>query len=291
MVWRLAEQQDLDWIHRFLMQHVQSSMFLLSNLEQFGLGNDAPRALNLWVLEDSLHPGLIGITNEGIVMPQAPNANECEWRAAAALWSAWNVTGVLGDTAQARQFIKFACLNLRPTEVDRDEPSFALRLENLRLPELVDTTLHPLTAVSQDVLVAWRAAYHVETLGADPEVAQGRAVRDINRYLRSGTHWVLMLGDQPLSTCGVNAQAPGVVQIGGVYTPPDLRGRGYARRATALMLQQAAGRGIDRAVCFAAVAAAAKAYVALGFELAGSYTLVIYGPAARPQTAAVKECT
>ena len=66
-----------------------------------------------------------------------------------------------------------------------------------------------------------------------------------------------------------------LVQIGGVYTPPGLRGQGHARRAVALHREEARAEGIRTAILFASGAAACRAYEAIGFERIGSYALSI----------------
>ena len=72
--------------------------------------------------------------------------------------------------------------------------------------------------------------------------------------------------------------------IGGVYTPPDLRGRGYARTAVAMHLNEAQGWGIKRAVLSAANVAALKAYAAIGFTQVGEFMIIFYNT---PQVAHV----
>jgi predicted GNAT family acetyltransferase len=74
---------------------------------------------------------------------------------------------------------------------------------------------------------------------------------------------------------GFNATLPEIVQIGGVYTPAALRGKGYARRAVALHLAEARAAGVARAVLFAANDAAARAYQAIGFRRADPFTLFL----------------
>lgn len=64
--------------------------------------------------------------------------------------------------------------------------------------------------------------------------------------------------------------------IGGVYTPAHLRGRGYAKVALALHLQDAHVQGVKRAVLSAANSSAAKAYTAIGFREVGELMIVIY---------------
>jgi predicted GNAT family acetyltransferase len=66
------------------------------------------------------------------------------------------------------------------------------------------------------------------------------------------------------------------VQVGGIYTPPALRGRGLARAAVALHLAEARNTGVSRAVLFAASPAAARAYTAIGFQPNGSFALVLF---------------
>jgi predicted GNAT family acetyltransferase len=59
---------------------------------------------------------------------------------------------------------------------------------------------------------------------------------------------------------------PDVVQVGGVYTPPALRGKGHARLALALHLAEARGKGVGRAILYAFSEPAARAYRAIGFQ-------------------------
>jgi len=62
----------------------------------------------------------------------------------------------------------------------------------------------------------------------------------------------------------------------GVFTPPALRSRGFARIALAMHLLEVSVDGVSQAVLSAANEAAARAYVALGFERSGSFAIAIY---------------
>ncbi|WP_139792875.1 GNAT family N-acetyltransferase [Pseudophaeobacter leonis] len=92
---------------------------------------------------------------------------------------------------------------------------------------------------------------------------------------------ILEVGGAPVAMTNFNAALPSIVQVGGVYTPPDLRGLGYARRAVALHLAEAQQAGITEATLFAANPAAARAYEAIGFSRIGSYRIVNFDPAIR----------
>ena len=77
-----------------------------------------------------------------------------------------------------------------------------------------------------------------------------------------------------------NAMLADVVQIGGVWTPREFRGRGYARSVVAGSLLAARKQGVSRAVLFADPTneAARRAYLFLGFRIVGDYGLVLLAP-------------
>ena len=102
------------------------------------------------------------------------------------------------------------------------------------------------------------------------------AVKDTVRYNEADSHRVLYDGDAPVAMTGFNATLPEAVQIGGVYTPPELRARGLARRAVAMHLDQARSAGVDHAILFAASAQACRAYEAIGFKRTGTFTILVF---------------
>jgi predicted GNAT family acetyltransferase len=100
-----------------------------------------------------------------------------------------------------------------------------------------------------------------------------QANRDIVAWYDEGRVWVAESHGRPVAISGFNAALPDVVQVGGVYTPPFGRARGFARVAVAGSLLQARDAGADRAVLFTGVAnaPAQRAYRALGFEAIGDW--------------------
>jgi len=68
---------------------------------------------------------------------------------------------------------------------------------------------------------------------------------------------------------------PDIVQLGGIYTPPEQRGRGYAKVSVAGSLLVAAQRGATRAVLFTKNPSAVRSYEAVGFRRIGDYGLVL----------------
>ena len=55
---------------------------------------------------------------------------------------------------------------------------------------------------------------------------------------------------QPVSMAGVTRITAGQVRVGPVYTPPGLRGRGYAGALTSVVSQAALDAGADRVLLF-----------------------------------------
>lgn len=276
MAWRAAEETDLDWIGALLRDHIQTSMFLLDNLQKYGLRSDAPYGMQVWCLNAC--DGIFAITNSGSVMMQAPHATEADWGALGPLIAGREIAFVLGDSVQSRAFLAITGLAAHPTTRDADEPGFHLDLEELVLDRRADEALRPFSDIPHEQLMEWGTAYNVEVTGKDPEVARELTQMNTAIYLERDSHRLLYDGDRPVSRTGINAQVGDVVQIGGVYTPPDLRGQGYARRAVAYHLDELRQKGVRAAVLFAASDKAAKAYRAIGFKPAGSFTLVVYEP-------------
>jgi predicted GNAT family acetyltransferase len=98
---------------------------------------------------------------------------------------------------------------------------------------------------------------------------------DIAALLPAGSLFILE-GPGPLSCCSFNARLPDMVQIGNVWTPPELRGKGYARAVVAGALEIAKQAGVAAAVLATARMnmPAKAAYQSIGFGLVGDYATV-----------------
>ncbi|EEE37077.1 acetyltransferase, gnat family [Rhodobacteraceae bacterium KLH11] len=275
MTWRIAHDSDLPQIDRFLSRHIQTSMFPLANLRDFGLHTAHPRALKAWVLDDGPR-AVFAITNEGMVLPQCPDCTDEELAGAIDQIRGHALFGIAGEAGQARRIMRLAGWENRPATLNDDEPGFSLTLDQLDLPDATGADLVPFSDLDGAIALRWRRDYLVEAMDFDPARAQKQAGEDVEAYIKRGSHRVLMIGGQPTAMTGFNARLPEIVQVGGVYTPPNLRGRGYARLAVALHLAEARRAGVSRAVLFAASESAVRAYIAIGFQPAGQFTLVLF---------------
>ena len=266
--------QDRAEIESVLTAQLDQAMFPLAALREHGLvqgdfASPHDHAIRVWLLGRSI----IALTRSGNLLPYLDGAPDLAPLRAAL--HGQTVAGAIGPAASTRPVIAALGLDRLPAATDRDEPGFALRLAGLMLPDLPGTTLRPLAPEDTPFATAWREAYLCEVMGGSGPEARAKAGADITAYIARDSHRLLLQDDAPVALTGFNATLPGIVQIGGVYTPPALRGKGYARRAVALHLDEARQNGTTRAVLFAASDAAARAYRAIGFRPTRDFTLFL----------------
>jgi predicted GNAT family acetyltransferase len=110
----------------------------------------------------------------------------------------------------------------------------------MRLADLSDRPL----------LLDWVDAFAKEALHEGPAGDRGRQERSVDARLAGGDAGFALweLGGRPVSLVGFGGPTPNGIRIGPVYTPPELRGRGYASGLTAQVSQLLLDRG--HRVCF-----------------------------------------
>ena len=275
MSWREVTEADLAWVEPFLREHVQSSMFLLSNLAGFGLNGAGPYGTRLWCSTGVVR-GIIGVSNSGYVLLQAPEATVEDWQATKNIWRDLTLAGCSGEAGQVTRFLQVTGLDRLSMALNSDEPGYVLALDQMQMPSCAGFSLAPVSEDNRALVERWRAAYHGEVLGTPEGLRLDAAKDDIANYIKRDSHRVLLRDGEPVAMTGFNAQLPDVVQIGAVFTPPEARGQGLARRAVALHLAEAAERGVTQAILFAANAAAARAYEAIGFQRKGSMSMAMF---------------
>jgi predicted GNAT family acetyltransferase len=269
MTMQLSTPADRPAIEAFLRPHAEYAMFPLNNLARYGMTSGHPYALTLWTrTSDGQITDVLALTDAGMVMPFLPSR---DYAAAAQALRGRQVSGMSGRRDDVRGVEAACALTHAPRTLDHDEPHFLLHLTDLVVPpgpgHIVPLAQAPAAAVR-----AWMLDYQLHTLNTPADQAPERMQAAYANYTALGSHVVLMEAGTPLAMTGFNAQIPDIVQLGGVYTPPPLRGQGHARRAVAMHLAQT---GAARAVLFSASAAAARAYQAVGFRQIGDWTLML----------------
>ncbi len=124
--------------------------------------------------------------------------------------------------------------------VYRDMHAFELR--TVRPPRPSAGRFRPAAAPEIDALAAWFVAF-----GADirERITADDAARRVALLISDGDLVVWEADGRPVSMAAVSRRTPWSSSVGFVYTPPELRGRGYASAVTAALSQREldAGQG------------------------------------------------
>ncbi len=280
---RLLRPGDEAPLDAFLARHAASSMFLRSNLRHAGL-DDRGQVYQATYAALLAGPDIVGVAAHcwnGMLIVQAPEGVE-RVAAAAINASGRRVAGLLGPLAQARMARQALGYGGRGTTTDSAEVLFRLALERLRVPKALakgSVACRRASASDHALLAEWRMAYAQETFRRTVSLELGRASRaEVEQLAAEGSLFLLEAEGKPVSCCSFNARLPDTVQIGGVFTPPLERQRGYARAAVAGALLEARRQGVVEAILFTGRdnEAAQRAYLGLGFEAIGDYAIVLF---------------
>lgn len=279
---RLLLPGDEDDVEAFLSRLPETSMFLRGNLRAAGLLDRGRPYQGTWAgaERDGAIVAVAALFWSGVLVLQAPERLE-EVVGLAVREAPRPLQGVIGPWDQVLEARALLGLDDRETALDSKEDLLALRLSELRVPPpLADGRLTCVQPGSEftERLVEWQVAYRIEETGATEGQQVWQAARaTVARQQAERSRWLLLDAGAPVTTSTFNAQLPDCVQIGGVFTPPALRSRGYARAVVAGSLLAARARGVCGSVLFTGVDnhAARRAYEAIGFRWIGDYGLFL----------------
>ncbi|MBG1240915.1 GNAT family N-acetyltransferase [Nostoc sp. NZL] len=281
---RTLQPGDEVSLEAFLLQHTDTSMFLRSNWRTAGLLDEGARFQGTYVaayIDETIVAVAAHFWN-GMVIVQAP-VHLPEVVQAVVAQSGRVISGISGPAAQVEATKSILGLSNRPTQLNEPEILFSLALRDLQIPQALAAAKlqcrlpHP---QELELLTEWCAAYNVETLGQIDTLSLRPACRVVIEARQAmAMHWVLLAGDTPVSYSAFNASLPDIVQIGGVWTPPALRGKGYAKSVVAGSLLDARSQGVERAILFTGHnnQSAQAVYRGIGFLPTGEkYGLVLF---------------
>jgi predicted GNAT family acetyltransferase len=178
-----------------------------------------------------------------------------------------DLPGVVGPVDVADVFAE-AWSRATSVTARRNRATRSFRLERLIPPRAAPGEMIRAGAEHRAVLRAWWEAFHVEAIGpggpgSDYDAAVDRAIRGLAR-----TVYLWLDEGRPVSLTGVGGLTPHGIRVGPVYTPPELRGRGYASNlvAEASRLQLESGRTFVFLFTDLANPTANRIYQAIGYE-------------------------
>ena len=268
-------------LEAFLRLHADSSMFLRSNARAEGLDYHGKplQAEYVAAFDGDRIVAVVAHCWNGMLLVQAPVDVAAVARAVVE-HSGRPVTGLSGPAAHVVAARRALGLEHRPTPKHGREELFALDLEDLVVPApLADGRwgCRRPREVELDLVTDWRLAFYDEALHRPQAVGlRDEAAEDVRQIHERRMDWLLTDGDRPVAYSAFNAELPDIVQIGGVWTPPGLRGKGYGRAVVAGSLLDARREGVTRAVLFAEREDAKRAYLGIGFRAVGEFGLVLF---------------
>lgn len=280
---RILRPADQTVLEDFLEPRLDSSLFLLGNSRRAGLEDRGGRFEGTYfgAFEDARMVGVVAHFWLRNLALQTPPEHLRDLLDAVVAAGVRPIEGLVGPAAQVARAVEILGLAAAALQFDEEEGLYALGLAALAVPPVLEAGRVRGRRIARgdlDLVTAWRIAYCVELLNDDdtPEL-RGRCRADIESSLARGDTWVLEDAGRPVAASSFNAALAEVVQVGGVWTPPELRGRGYGRAVVAASLVDARADGVGRAVLFTGDAnePAIRAYRSLGFRRVGDYRLVL----------------
>ncbi len=278
---RILRPGDEAALETFLQPRIESSLFFVSNMRAAGLVDNGRSYQGTYAAAFE-HDRIIGVAAlfwNGNIILQAPTTVLADLYQTIAGAAPRPIKGLIGPNQQVQTLLNH--LNLKPAALKIDDPEklYSLHLDALQIPPQIQTgRLHGRRAqpADLDLLTRWRVGYSLELLGETESPELWQQVRaNVKRYIRAGNVWILEDEKQPVASSGFNASIKEIVQVGGVWTPPEFRSRGYGRSAVAASLLGVKAEGVQTAILFTGEdnIPAQKAYEALGFQHIGDYRI------------------
>jgi uncharacterized protein len=173
--------------------------------------------------------------------------------------------GASGQVDVARSFAEaWSAETGEPYRRTMDE--YFYRLDQLIPPRLVPGRLRRATEADRPLLEHWMGAFHAEALGGEPTTDQSGWVTNALSFVTRGVY--LWEDGEPVTLAGWQGPTEHGIRIGPVYTPPELRRRGYAGACVGALSQLLLDEGRDFCVLYTDVSNVTSnhVYQQLGYQ-------------------------
>lgn len=267
-------------VRAFLERHRETSLFLLSNLRAFGhRAGESLYSGDFKALVDQR--GIIGVfclTRGGNLVVQAGGRTDLAGTIEAACAGGPGLAqGVLGEWEVARAIWDVLCAR-RHVTTTRDAKEILYRLSIPAVAAPANALTRHVRLLTVDDFDHWddlALAFHAEqVLPVQGRPHERRAV--FARAAGLDHWWGAWEGDRLVSIAGFNALSGSTAQVGGVFTVPDRRRRGWSRAVMERLIRDAAVRhGVDLLILFTGEGDVGPRalYESLGFAPVGYFGL------------------
>lgn len=184
-----------------------------------------------------------------------------------------DVDGFIGEPEIIDRTLEFLNLDKENTNTSKNE--IMLRLHLRDLPKNEDFSgVRRAELKDIEILTEWRVSFNYESLNSrNVNVEEER--KELHESIEKLNVWLLEIHGTPVSTAAVNARTQEKIMLGAVYTPTELRRRGYATKVIKGLLATLMKEhpGLEQALLFTSTVAALNVYESIGFERIGTYRL------------------
>lgn len=282
-----VSEDDLPAVTAFLLRSPETSLFLLSNLRAFGhrLGPSLYSGDFKAIRDGDALVAVFCIARSGTIVLQTAGRRDAapiivhtvrnqeipirgvigEWRAASAVWALLAAEDVIAETLASKEVLYRLSLD-RPLPPVSDGPLIVRRL----------------TLDDHDQWAALSVAFHEEMRLPVPGEREQRKA-SFARSTGLGHWWGGFEGTRLVSMTAIVALHERLAQIGGVYTVPERRRRGYNRAVMGTVVRDARLDDLERLFLFTGETnvSARSLYESLGFEPFGHFGLFFGEPKQR----------
>ena len=145
--------------------------------------------------------------------------------------------GVSGPKTWSKAFAQsWSAISAKPHRLKMEQRIY--RLEQVCPVGGVSGEMRRATEADRDLLLRWQMAFEQEAIGeVNPEQAQRIVEMALTADPALRGRFLWWDADEPVSIVGYTGPTPHGMRIGPVYTPPELRGRGYGSACTAAVSQ------------------------------------------------------
>jgi RimJ/RimL family protein N-acetyltransferase len=283
---RKLHPQDFNILDAFLTPLSDTSMFMRSNVRQAGFTLDHEKEFSAdyyGCFEAGQLYGILAFCWNGMILSQVPEIDRLSQfiEFVRPQFSQFPLKGILGPSNQVLYILNVlmneGIISENQIKMSSLETTYGLLLNDLIIPPALTNGEVCCRLIREEdipILIPWSIAYHQEAFHVTMDEA--KVHQEILSFIEHQTAFVLEVEEKIVARADFNAILPDIVQMGGVWTPPDLRSHGYARAVVAGALLEAKHRGIERSTLFTHNPSAMRAYESLGFKPKGTYHILLF---------------
>ncbi len=239
--------QFLDVARPYLIEDVPRHQLCLGIAEQVVDQPDVYHEYHAWVVSGEDGPVAVASCTPpyNYIIADALGSEALGSLASAISESGVSAPGAIGNTPSILQFLeRWKLATGISAELEMGQGVFSL--EKVAIPEVADGSMRRATPSDRDLVLGWWLAFLEEALPAEApgrRAAEERVDQRLDPKRGQGLALWETKGGTTVAMSGYSAPVANFVRIGPVYTPPELRGQGYATALVATQSSHFLARG------------------------------------------------